>query len=93
LEMMQNSTTLDEVAMAPSYILREAWTLDQSGARSFGHFLGLALSNLLENDNSELRTNLSNDANFSAWLRDNRMDLDASRMHCRSDWNLTDSNI
>ena len=28
LEMMQNSTTLDEVVMAPSYLLREAWTLD-----------------------------------------------------------------
>lgn len=28
LEMVQNRTTLDEVVLAPSYILKEAWTLD-----------------------------------------------------------------
>ena len=55
--------------------------------------MGLSMSNLLENDNSELKKSLANDANFATWLRENRMDLDASRKHYRSDWNLTDTNI
>ena len=51
LEMIQNRRTIDEVVMAPSYILRDTWQQDES--HSFGHFLGLSLSNLLERDNSE----------------------------------------
>jgi len=47
--MVQNRRTLDGVIMAPSFILREAWQLGDS--RSFGHFLGLSLSKLLEKEN------------------------------------------
>ena len=49
--MIQNKNTLDEVVLTPSYILKDTWNLEQQ--RSFGHFLGLSLSNLLEHDNQE----------------------------------------
>ena len=51
LEMIQNRHTLDEVVMAPSYILRDTWKFEDYC--SFGHFMGLSLSNLLETENKE----------------------------------------
>ena len=61
LEMIQNRSTLDEVVMAPSYILREAWqkghpTWNSQTALSFSQFLSLSLSNLIEHENKEAGT-------------------------------------
>ena len=51
LEMVQNTRTLDDVVLAPSFILKEAWS--QPETHSFGRFLGLSLGNLLERANGE----------------------------------------
>jgi len=90
LEMIQNRRTLDEVVMAPSYILREAWQLDDS--RSFGHFLGLSLSNLLESDNQE-KASLSCDQKLAQFMKEIKIEADAEKPNCRADWNLTNVNI
>lgn len=37
--------------MAPSYILKDVWQL--SDLSSFGHFLGLSLNNLIEQEDQE----------------------------------------
>ena len=51
LELIANCSTMDEVVLAPSFLIKELWqitpTKDES-SRHFGHFFGLALSNLFE---------------------------------------------
>jgi hypothetical protein len=45
LEQIQNKNVLDEVMLSPSYLIKEVWEIPDF---NFSHFLGLALSNLLE---------------------------------------------
>ena len=72
--MIQNRRTLDEVVMTPSYILREAWQLGDS--RSFGHFLGLSLSKLLEKENQE-KAAICCDAQLAQFLKEIKIEMNA----------------
>ena len=91
LELVQNRRCLDEVLLTPSYLLREAWELQDRASRS-SHFLGLSLSNLLEHD-SERSGSLPLDQRLVDYLKANAIDADVTQSHYRGDWNLTDDNI
>ena len=105
LEMIACRRSLDEVVLAPSYILREAWQLDEK--HSFAHFLGLSLSNLLGGGFASDRTSTSAsqtattspplqlDQALLEYLQSHHLEgqIDVGHRHCRADWNLTDENI
>ena len=83
--------------MTPSYILRDTWQFQDYC--SFGHFLGLSLSNLLDSEGEkETQTSssaLPYDQDLIQFLQQNQIGADPSvrSMQCRADWNLTEDNI
>ena len=79
---------MDEVIMAPSYILKDVWQLDESS--NFGHFLGLSLNNLIEHDDQDTRNNLMANNELQTYLKANRIEAAIGKKRCRADWNLTD---
>ena len=104
LEMIQNRNTLDEVVMAPSYILKDTWQIDDFC--NFGHFLGLSLTNLLEksdtdNDDDDgegdesIHESLPYDQDLINYINENGIEADANwnKRLFRADWNLTEDNI
>ena len=93
LEMIQNRASLDEVAITPSYILREVWQKESWNHNTnrdfhFVEFLFQSLTNLIEQQNKE-SGKIPIDEELEHYLRNYA--FEAGNFH--TDWNLTDSNI
>ena len=74
--------------LSPSYLIKEVWEIPNF---NFSHFLGLALSNLLELDGKD-------NGNINASLNDFigkkiKNNADYMKKNSRSDWYITDVNI
>lgn len=95
---------MDEVVLAPSFLIKELWEIDPAkgevspidaeSSRHFGHFFGLALSNLFEltKDDSADSWKFSKKP-FKTYLEEKFLIKDAFTSHCTSNWNVSVENI
>ena len=99
LKLVANCSTMDEVVLAPSFLIKELWeiapTKDET-SRHFGHFFGLALSNLFERnkyDSQWDKTNSPGKTKFKEYMQANYLFNDATISHCSDKWNISNENI
>lgn len=100
LELIANCNTMDEVVLAPSFLIKELWEIDPTkgeissnkdeSSRYFGHFFGLALSNLFELAKDDAAEKWKQSLKpFITYLDEKFLLHDALKSHCTSNWNVS----
>lgn len=97
LEQIQSKRVLNDVNMAPSYILKETWQ-QANAANSLCRFVAISVSNLIEQGERDAR---ALDNHMRDFLTHNQIDSsvfgaiqgEIQARQGRNDWNLSEQNI